>query len=70
MTFDNSKIIYSIRIRIFVVIVLGLVYFGLTYAAKMIKFPLLGMGDTAWTLIVVAIFLIVAFLPMVLDYRF
>jgi hypothetical protein len=35
-----------------------------------IKYPVLGMGDTAWTLIFVAIFVIITFYPMVLNYQF
>ena len=70
MTFDNSKTIISQRIKLFAATVLFLVYIGLTYAAKMIKFPLLGMNDTTWTLILVAVYLIIAFMPMALNYQF
>lgn len=70
MTFDNSKTIINVRIKLFIATVLFLVYIALTYAAKLIKFPLLGMSDTAWTLILVAIYLIIAFLPMFLNYQF
>ena len=47
-----------------------LVYIGLAYVAKMIKFPLLGMNDTIWTLILVTVYLIIAFMPMVLNYQY
>jgi hypothetical protein len=47
-----------------------LAYIVLTYIAKLIKYPLLGMSDTAWTLILVAIYLFIAFLPMFLNYQF
>jgi hypothetical protein len=70
MTFDNSKTIIGIRIKLFIATVLFLTYIALTYAAKLIKFPLLGISDTAWTLILVALYLIVAFLPMLLSYQF
>ena len=70
MTFDNSKTIISQRIKLFAATVLFLVYIGLTYAAKMIKFPVLGLNDTSWTLILVAVYLIIAFLPMVLNYQY
>ncbi len=70
MTFDNSKTIIGVRIKLFIATVLFLAYIALTYAAKLIKFPLLGMSDTAWTIILVAIYLFVAFLPWILNYQF
>lgn len=70
MTFDNSRTIISLRIKIFGVTVLVLAYFILAYAAMFIKFPLLGMSDIAWTLILVAIWLIFAFFPIVLNYQY
>lgn len=70
MTFDNSKTIISLRIKLFAATVVFLAYIVLTYIAKIIKFPLLGMSDTTWTLILVAIYLIIAFLPMILNYQY
>lgn len=70
MTFDNSKTIIGVRIKLFAATVLFLAYVALAYAAKLIKFPLFGLSDTAWTLILVAIYLVVAFMPMVLNYQF
>ncbi|OFY60556.1 MAG: hypothetical protein A2V50_05810 [Bacteroidetes bacterium RBG_19FT_COMBO_42_10] len=70
MTFDNSKTIIGVRIKLFIATVLLLAYIALTYAAKLIKFPLLGLSDTAWTVILVAIWLIIAFWPMILNYQF
>jgi len=70
MTFDNSKTIISVRIKLFAATVLFLVYVGLVYAAKLIKFPFLGMSDTVWTVILVALWLIIAFYPMILNYQF
>jgi hypothetical protein len=70
MTFDNSKEIIGVRIKLFAATVLFLAYIALAYAAKLIKFPLLGMSDTVWTLILVALYLIVAFMPMFLNYQF
>ncbi|MFH0843610.1 MAG: hypothetical protein V1903_13460 [Bacteroidota bacterium] len=70
MTFDNSKTIIGVRIKLFAATVLFLAYVALAYAAKLIKFPLFGLSDTAWTLILVAIYLVIAFLPMVLNYQF
>ena len=70
MTFDNSKQIINLRIKLFVATVLFLAYVALTYVAKIIKFPFLGLSDTAWTLILVAVYLVIAFLPMLLNYQY
>ena len=70
MTFDNSKTIISLRIKLFAATVVLLVYLALAYVIKYIKFPLFGMSDTAWTVIFIAIWVILAFMPMVLNYQF
>jgi hypothetical protein len=70
MTFDNSKTIISIRIKLFVATVLFLAYILLTYAAGVIKFPLLGISETGWTIILTACYLVVVFLPMYLSYQY
>jgi hypothetical protein len=70
MTFDNSRTIISLRIKLFGATILFLAFIVLTYVAKMIKYPLLGMSDTTWTLLLVGIYLLVAFFPMFLNYQF
>ena len=70
MIFNNSKTIISLRIKLFGATVVFLTYIVLTYVAKMIKFPLLGMSDTTWTVILVGIYLIIAFMPMYLSYQY
>jgi len=70
MTFDNSKTIISLRIKLFGATIVLLAYVVLTYIAKLIKYPLLGMSDTAWTIILVAVYLFVVFLPMFLNYQY
>jgi hypothetical protein len=70
MTFDNSRTIISLRIKLFGATVLFLAYIVLTYVAKMIKYPLLGMSDTTWTVILVVIYFLIAFMPMFLSYQF
>jgi signal transduction histidine kinase len=70
MTFDNKRTIIGVRIKLFIGTVLFLVYVALAYAAQLIKFPLLGMNDTIWTLILVALYLIFVFWPMILNYQF
>ncbi len=70
MTFDNSKTIISLRIKLFGATVILLAYIILTYAAEIIKFPLLGMSDTLVTLVLVGIYIFLAILPMVLSYQY
>ena len=70
MTFDNSKTIINIRIKLFGATIAFLAFIVLTYIAKMIKYPLLGMSDTFWTVMLVGIYLIIAFLPSFLNYQF
>jgi hypothetical protein len=70
MTFDNSKTIISLRIKLFVATILLIGYVILAYAAKIIKFPVLGLSDIVWTLILVALWLIISFLPMLLNYQY
>lgn len=70
MTFDNTKTIISLRIRLFAATVLVLAYLILAYPAKIIKFPLLGLNETTVTLIIVFVYLIIAFIPMFLNYQF
>jgi hypothetical protein len=70
MTFDNSRTIISVRIKLFAATVIFLVYIALTYAAKLIKYPLLGLSDTAWTVILTGCYLFVVFLPMYLSYQY
>jgi hypothetical protein len=70
MTLDNSKTIISLRIKLFGATVVLLAYLALAYVVKLIKFPLLGIGDTYWTTILIVIWLILAFMPMVLNYQY
>jgi hypothetical protein len=70
MTLDNSKTIIAFRIRLFVVTVIALAWVALAYIIKLIKFPILGIDDWIWTLLIVAIWVVVAFMPMILDYQF
>jgi hypothetical protein len=70
MTFDNSKTIIGLRIKLFGATIVFLTYLVLTYIAEIIKYPLLGMSDTTWTIILVCIYLSFAFLPMFLNYQY
>jgi len=70
MTFDNSKRIINLRITFFLATILLLAYLALAYVANLIRFPLLGMNDTVWTLILVSIWVILTFMPMFLNYQY
>ena len=70
MTFDNSKTIISFRIKLFGATILLLAYLAMAYVIRMIKFPLLGISDTVWTVILIAFWVILAFLPMILNYQY
>jgi len=70
MTFDNSKTIIRLRLRVFLATIIFLVYIFLAYFGNVIKFPLLGYSDTVWTLALVIIYLGIAFMPMFLKYKY
>ena len=70
MTFDNSKTIIGLRIKLFGATVTILAYIVLTYIAEIIKYPMLGMSDTVWTLILVGLYFVYALLPMFLNYQY
>ena len=70
MTFDNSRTITNLRINFFVATVLLGTYIALAYVAKLIKFPLLGLSDSTWTLILITLYAILTFLPMLLNYQY
>lgn len=70
MTFDNTKQIISIRIRLFIATVLILAYLAVTYLIGRIKFPVLGLSETAWTIILIAIYLFIFFIPIMLNHQF
>ncbi len=70
MTFDNSKTIISLRIKLFGATILLLAYLALAFVIKMIKFPLLGMNDTVWTIFFVGIWLVLALMPVFLSYQY
>jgi hypothetical protein len=70
MTFDNSRKVISLRIRLFFAIVVLIAFLIMAYFAKIIKFPFLGLSDTFWILLLVGINLSIAFLPMILNYQY
>jgi hypothetical protein len=70
MTFDNSKTIISLRIWLFFATVLLIAWLIVAFIAKLIDFPLLGLSETVWTLILVGIYLVILLLPMVRNTQF
>ena len=70
MKLDNSKTIISFRIKLFFVTVLFLTYIILSYSAKVFKLTLFGWSDTVWTILLAAIWLFIAFIPMIINYHY
>lgn len=70
MTFDNAKMIISLRLKLLVATILFLGYILLAYPARVIRFPFLGVGETTWTVILTILYLIVVFQPMLLNYQY
>jgi len=70
MTFDNSKTIIGFRIKLFAATVIFLGWLLLAFAARVIKFPMLGMEETAWTLILASCYMLYLFVPLILNYQY
>ena len=70
MTFDNSRTIISLRIKMFFATVLMIAWLIVAYIAKIINFPLLGLSEKVCTLILVGIYLVILLLPMVRNIQF
>jgi hypothetical protein len=70
MTFDNSTTIIRLRIRLFAETVVLLGFIVLTYFARLLRFPILGMSDTLWTVILIFIYFVLVFYPMTLNYQY
>jgi hypothetical protein len=70
MTFDNSRRIISTRLVLFAATFPFLAFLALTYVAGVLKFPLLGMSETAWVVILSALYFGIAAYPSVLRYNY
>jgi len=70
MTFDNSSTIKIQRLTLFGASVVILAYIALTYFERLIKYPLLGMSDTLWTIMLIIVYLIIVFMPWIRKYQF
>lgn len=70
MTFDNGKTIIALRLRLFLATVLLIVFIYFAFLGKELKFPVLGLTANAWITILLSIYAILAFYPLVLNYKF
>ena len=70
MTLNNSKSIVNLKLRARTAIILFITYLILAYAARVIKFPFLGINSVAWTIFFSACFLFIIFFPVVLKYQY
>lgn len=70
MTFDNGRTIIALRLRLFLATVLLIVYIYFVFFGKELKFPVLGLESNVWTIIVMSLFIIIAFYPLALNYKF
>jgi len=70
MIVENSKSIINLRIKLFIATVLFIVYIILAYFARIIRFPLLGLSDTWWTIIITFLYFCYLIYPMVLNYQY
>jgi hypothetical protein len=59
-----------LRIELFVTSVLLLLFIILSFFTRILKFPLLGLSETTWTIILVSIWLFIVILPIILNYQF
>lgn len=70
MTLNNSKSVINLKIIRRTAIILFLAFALLGYIAKVIKFPLLGINQTIWTVFVLALFIAIMLLPALLNFQY
>lgn len=70
MILNNSKSVINLKIIRRASIIIFLTYLLLVYAARIIRFPLLGIEKTALTILVSAIFLMILIIPEILNYQY
>ena len=70
MTLNNSKSVINLKIIRRTAIILFLAFVLLGYIAKVIKFPLIGINQTIWTLFVLVLFIAIMFLPALLKFQY
>jgi len=70
MTINNSKSVINLKIIRRISIILYLTFLLLAFVASIMKFPFLGISKTVWTVLFTACFLIIIFLPVLLNYQY
>ncbi len=70
MTLNNSKSVINLKIIRRTAIILFLAFVLLGYVARVIKFPLLGINQTIWTVFVLVLFITMIFLPALLKFQY
>ena len=70
MTVDNGKTIIRLRLNVFIATVLFIVYLFFAYFGRNLKFPIFGLTDTELSLIILALYLVIAFYPVILGYKY
>jgi len=70
MIINNSKSVINLKIVRRTSIIIYLMFLLFTFVAMLIKFPLLGMSRAAWTILATACFLIIVFVPLLLNYQY
>lgn len=70
MILNNSRAIVNLKIRARAAIILYLTYLILAYAARIIKFPVLGISSAACTIILTIVFLAIILFPVILKYQY
>jgi len=70
MTLNNSKSVINLKIIRRTSIILFLAFALLAYVARVIRFPLLGINQTVWTVFILVLFLFIMFFPYLLNYQY
>lgn len=70
MTFDNERTLIRLRLRVLIASVLMIVYVFFALVEVKIPFPLLGLSDTTWTVILVVGYFLLSFYPMIFRYKY
>ncbi len=70
MTFDNSKTIIRLRLRLFIATLVMLVYVFVVYYGKQLRFPVFGIEESLATFVLTTAYLLLAFLPLLLKYKY
>jgi hypothetical protein len=70
MTLNNSKSIINLKISRRASLIVYAAFLLLAFVARIIKFPLLGIGLTGWTIFFTASFLAIILIPLLLDYHY